>query len=342
MNKPMESTKPSVSVVLPVFNEAEILPELIRQLREHLDRFGCDYELLFVNDGSRDASPEILDEYATRHDFIRVIHLARNFGHQAALQAGLSLAHGQAVVVMDTDLQDDPARLPDMLREWQQGHDVVYAVRTERKEGTVKRFLFSSFYQVLNRIADIAIPQDVGNFCVMDRRVARTVCELLDRDRYFPGLRSWAGFRQKGLPVERLARYDETPRVSLKGLFRLAKSAIFSFSRFPLAVFYGLGGVSLLVCGLLCLFTLYHRLFSGQAIPGWTSITITASFFGSINSLGIAILGEYVSRIYDQVRQRPVYLVDRTMNLQTISPTVIHPTPFAESAEWPHPRRESA
>ena len=341
MNSPPSADSPTVSVVLPVYNEADILSELTQQLFVHLSRFGGEYELLYVNDGSTDHSGKELDRLAGEDSRVRVVHLSRNFGHQAAVQAGLSVARGEAVVVMDTDLQDDPAQLPRMLAEWQRGTDVVYAIRTARKEGAVKRFLFSSFYRVLNTISSIPIPRDVGNFCVMDKRVARTVCELLDRDRYFPGLRSWAGFHQKGVEVERLARYDDNPRVSLFGLFRLAKSAIFSFSRFPLGLFYLLAGGSLLACLGLCCYALHQRLISDVAIPGWTSLTITASFFGALNALGIAVLGEYVTRIYDQVRQRPVYLVDRTVNLQLPSPTVIHPGTNPPQ-EWDADSRKSA
>jgi len=212
---------------------------------------------------------------------------------------------------MDADLQDDPSALPEFLDAWKRGYDIVYATRTERKEAAWKRILFTGFYRVLNSISSVAIPLDAGNFSLLDRQVLNKLNELPERDRYFPGLRSWVGCRQLGIEVERLARYDETPRVSLMGLFRLAKTAIFSFSHIPLTMFYVIGVASFLISGSLAGFAMYHKLITGDAIPGWTSSTMVVSFFGAVNALGIAILGEYAARIYDQVRARPNYLIQR-------------------------------
>lgn len=301
-----------VSVVLPVFNEAAVLGRLTEQLVGALSKVDCRYELVFVNDGSSDGSAERLDELAFVNPRIRVLHLSRNFGHQAALHAGLSHARGDAVVVMDSDLQDDPYAIRRFLDEWQNGYDVVYAVRAERKENVIKRGLFRGFYRVLNLVAHTRIPMDAGNFGLIDRRVAEEIAALVDRDRYFPGLRSWVGFRQTGVTVARGRRYDDCPRVSLRGLFRLAKSAIFSFSSVPLSVFYLIAGLSLAACTGVATFALYHKLFTGLAIPGWASTTMIGSFFGALNALGIGILGEYAIRIYDQVRARPHYIVARS------------------------------
>jgi dolichol-phosphate mannosyltransferase len=303
-----------VSVVLPVYNEGEVLEVLARSVTAALDTAGCTGELIFVNDGSRDTSAAVLDRLAATELSVRVLHLSRNFGHQAAVQAGLAHARGDAVVVMDSDLQDDPASIVRFLEKWREGYDVVYAVRTGRKEGPVKRFLFYAFYRVLNAVSKSRMPADAGNFGLVDARVAREIVRLMDRDRYYAGLRSWVGFRQTGIEIERGPRYDDRPHVSMLGLWRLSKSAIFSFSSFPLALFYLIAVLSLLVCMGLTSFTLYHKLFTGKAIPGWTSVTITSSFFGALNALGIAILGEYVIRIYDQVRSRPLYVVDRRVN----------------------------
>jgi dolichol-phosphate mannosyltransferase len=306
---------PLISVVVPVYNEAEVLCELRQRIAGSLAERPCRHEVIFVNDGSCDGSDRILDELAAADPAVCVVHLARNFGQQAAVQAGLLHARGDAVLVMDADLQDDPASLPAFLDEWHKGHDIVYALRKGRKENFVKRFLFTTFYRVLNRIASTPIPRDAGNFCLMDRRVADHVAHLPDYDRYFPGLRSWVGFRQKGIEVERAARYDDHPRVSMMDLFRLAKTAVFSFSRVPLSLFYALSAVAFTLCLGLSVFALVHRFATGRAIPGWTSLLITSSFFGSLNTLGIAVLGEYVMRIYDQVRNRPLFLVARTVNL---------------------------
>lgn len=302
-----------ISVVLPVFNEQAVLRELTLQLNEVLLPVCREVEIVFVNDGSSDGSRDLLDELAVEFPHLVIVHLARNFGHQPALHAGLSHATGDAVVVMDSDMQDDPQALLAFLDQWEQGFDVVYAQRTNRKESLLKRALFYSFYRVLNTIAESPMPEDAGNFGLMDRRVVAAIVSLQEHERYFPGLRSWTGFRQTGVPVERLARHDGEPRVSMAGLFRLAKTAIFAFSSFPLKLFYVIAAISCLVCVASMGFVLYHKTMTGLAIPGWTSIISTASFFGALNALGISVLGEYVIRIYDEVRKRPIYIAEEVI-----------------------------
>lgn len=326
--------EPLISVVLPCYNEAGVLERLTQSVVRTLERHGDRYEIVYVNDGSNDDSVAILDSLADANPAIRVVHFSRNFGHQAAVQAGLAHARGDAVVVMDSDLQDDPAAIAEFLEQWRAGYDVVYAVRYNRKESPPKRFLFYAFYRVLNAISEMPIPQDAGNFGLVDRAVVDHILRLSDRDRFYPGLRRWVGFHQTGVPVERHARHDDRPRVSLRQLFRLAKSAIFSFSRVPLAIFYSVAILSLLVCLGLCAFTLYHKLFTGLAVPGWTSVTITSSFFGALNALGIAILGEYVIRIYDQVRERPMYIVARRVNFRSSDAADESPPAAWRETEW--------
>jgi dolichol-phosphate mannosyltransferase len=303
-----------ISVVLPLYNESAVVGELVKRIDAALRPLRCRFEVIFVNDGSTDDSPQQVDRLADSCEYVRVVHFSRNFGHQPAVQAGLLHAAGDAVILMDSDLQDDPAVLPEMIRRWQDGDDVVYAVRFGRKEGPLKRLAFFSFYRLLNWVSNIPIPKDAGNFGLMDRQVSQQVAMLGDCDRYFPGLRSWVGFRQSGLPVERLARHDDQPRVTLRQLCLLAKAAVFGFSRTPLTLFYSLSLFSLLLCTACTSWTLYHKLITGHAIPGWTSITILASFFGALNALGIGVLGEYVVRIYDQVRARPQFVIARRVN----------------------------
>jgi len=308
-----------VSVVLPVYNEANVLSLLLDQVIEATANMEADYEIVFVNDGSNDDSPRVLDQLAAGNGRVRVIHLSRNFGHQAAVQAGMAHCRGDAVVLMDSDMQDAPEAIPHFVRQWQAGYDVVYAIRTRRKENWFKRLLFASFHQLMSRVASVRLPADAGNFGLVDRRVARRIVAMGESDRYFPGLRSWVGFRQTGIEVERNARYDSTPRVSLRGLARLAKTAMFSFSPFPLVIFHVIGALAtVLFVGLSC-YSLSCKLFTEYAIPGWTSHILAGSFFGALNAMGIAILGEYVIRIYDQVRGRPLYLVDRTINMEICS-----------------------
>jgi dolichol-phosphate mannosyltransferase len=337
MNSPLKTqsgrdlTRALVSVVLPAFNEAAVLRELHQRVSGALQAAGCRYEIVFVNDGSSDESLKILDDLAAEDACVRALHFSRNFGHQAAVQAGLAHARGDAVVIMDSDLQDDPGALQAFLKEWERGFDVVYAVRHGRKEHALKRFLFYAFYRVLNAVSNTSIPMDAGNFGLLDRAVVDQLVRIADRDRYFPGLRSWVGFRQTGVPVERGRRHDDQPRVSLRGLFRLAKTAIFSFSSVPLSAFYVIAFLSLSTCGGVTAFTLYHKLYTGLAAPGWASLTIVASFFGALNALGIGILGEYAIRIYDQVRARPPYIVARAVNFETPVPPS---SPEDELLQW--------
>jgi polyisoprenyl-phosphate glycosyltransferase len=324
-----------VSVVLPVFNEAKVLPVLAARIASALNSCPMQYEIIFVDDGSRDESSNILDQLAATSDRVRVVHLSRNFGHQAAVQAGLVHARGDAVVLMDSDMQDAPEAIPLFLAEWHSGCDVVYAIRTQRKENLMKRFLFAAFHRLMSSVASVPIPADAGIFGLIDRRVARQIVALGENDRYFPGLRSWVGLRQKGIVVERNARYDQRPRVSLAGLFRLAKTAMFSFSSFPLTIFHVIGALAAAVFVGLSVFSIFCKLFTDLAIPGWTSFILTGSFFGALNALGISILGEYVIRIYDQVRGRPPYVVDRTVNFDTSTPAddTVADAPYAELME---------
>ncbi len=304
-----------ISAVLPVYNEVGVLSELFGRVHEAIRESGAGEEIIFVNDGSLDGSGEVLDSLAASHPQVRVIHFSRNFGHQAAIQAGLASATGDVVLLMDSDMQDAPEALSRLLLQWQAGYDVVYAVHSERPERWWKRTLFGAFHRLLSKISTTPIPVDAGNFSLMDARVVRAIMRLGEHERYLPGLRSWVGFRQKGIEIRRSARYDGQPRVSLRGLWRLAKTAVFSFSTFPLAVFSLIGCTALAVFLGLSSFSLFCRVFTDLAVPGWTSHVLVASFFGAVNALGISILGEYVVRIYDQVRRRPMYLVDRVVNV---------------------------
>jgi glycosyltransferase involved in cell wall biosynthesis len=315
-----------VSVVLPVFNEVKALRTLLARVQQSLDKLELRREVIFVNDGSTDGSARVLDQMAARFPEVRVIHLSRNFGHQSAVQAGLRHASGNAVVLMDSDLQDAPEAIGRLIDAWQKGFDVVYALREKRKEQAWKRLLFAAFHRTLAAVSTTPIPADAGNFSLIDARVVREIVALSERDRYLPGLRSWVGFRQTGVVVERLARYDNHPRVSLRGLWRLAKTAIFSFSSLPLTIFYLIGYSALAIFLGLSGYALYCRIFTDLAIPGWTSYILSASFFGALNALGISMLGEYVLRIYDQVRGRPLYLIDRTVN---VAATAANQTPAA-------------
>lgn len=332
-------TEITISAVLPVFNEAGAIVKLYRRVRAAIDACGARPEIIFIDDGSYDDSPALLDRLAAQDPQVRVIHLSRNFGHQAAVQAGLAYAAGDVVLLMDSDMQDSPEALSRFLQEWQAGYDVVYAVRAHRQERWWKRWLFAAFHRLLALVADSPIPIDAGNFSLMDARVVREIVRLGERDRYLPGLRSWVGFRQVGIEVRRDARYDGKPRVSLRGLIRLAKTAIFSFSSLPLAMFSLIGYLALAVFLGLSGFSLFCRLFTDLAIPGWTSMVLVGSFFGAVNALGISMLGAYVARIYDQVRARPIYVVDRSLN---VLPNLAEPAAQSASSTKARRRKKKA
>lgn len=315
LNRPLLSDT-RLTVVMPLLNEANILPRLLAELRIQLNEIGCPWSIVLVNDGSTDGSVELLDAMAFGERRLKVVHLSRNFGHQAAVEAGLRHATGDVVVVMDSDGQDDPKAIPAMLERWLDGDEVVYAIRVARKEGIAKRFLFSLFHKLLARVANIKIPRDAGNFSLLDRRVVDELLRCGDKDRYLPGLRSWVGFRQSGVAVERFARHDRHARVTFWGLIRLAKTAFIGFSNAPIALLYLIAAMSIatsLTCSTLA-FALPQS--AASSAPFSWGVCAVVAFFASLNSLGIAILGEYIARIHDQIRNRPTYVVDKTINME--------------------------
>jgi dolichol-phosphate mannosyltransferase len=267
------------------------------------------FELLFVNDGSRDGSKQFLLEQLRSHPDIRLVDLSRNFGHQSAVLAGLHHAAGDCAIMMDTDLQDRPEAIPALLEQWERGAQVVYAIRKKRKEWLPKRLLFAGFYLMLTRLSEVSIPKDAGLFSLLDRRVLDILTQLPERNRYLPGLRAWAGFVQTGIEVERDERSDGPPRVSVMQLLKLALDAIFSFSRIPLRIATALGAFSAFLAVAATAIVLYKKFISLEAIPGWTSTLLSILFLGAVQLFSLGILGEYLGRIYEEVKRRPPYLV---------------------------------
>ena len=337
----IDRSNKTISLVLPVFNEVAVLSELTELLQNTLAESDYKFEIVFVNDGSIDGSAELLDQIGGEYSNVRVIHFSRNFGHQSALQAGLTAARGDAVVIMDSDLQDSTDAIPEFIKKWEAGYQVVYAIREKRKENILKRVLFYGFYRLLKAVSAQDIPCDAGNFGLIDRRVANHIVHLPEQSRFYPGLRHWVGFTQCGVQVERHERHDGQPRVSFWGLLELARTAVFSFSTLPLMVFYGVAIVSMVVCMGLTGYSLYHKAFTDLAIPGWASGVITASFFGTLNALGIAVLGEYVVRIFDQVRARPQFIIERTVNMYS-SPEESGDASFSKGATPDIPNQDDS
>lgn len=299
---------PVVSVVLPVYNELAALPTLVEQLAAVLSVCCEEAELVFVDDGSTDGSRTWLDQLTVPTLHTVVVHLSRNFGHQAALQAGLEAATGDVVVIMDSDLQDNPKAIPLFLEKWAAGYDVVYAIRTHRKESWFKRGLFAGFYRILNLFAEIPQPLDAGNFSLLDSAVVQQVLALPERERYFPGLRNWVGHSQIGVHVERQARHDDKPRVSIWGLCGLARTAIWGFSQAPVHVLSVITGIASVCAGLLWIACLIATLQNTAWPDGLGTSALCVTFF-ALNALGLRILGEYASLIYQEVRGRPSFCI---------------------------------
>lgn len=303
---------PELSVVIPVFNEEANLGLLYSRLKQALDALQTSYEIVFVDDGSRDASLPILRNLAASDPCVRAIELARNFGHQVAISAGLDHARGDGVIVMDADLQDPPEVLPQFIAKWHEGHDVVYAIREQRKEHVFKRAAYAVFYRLLQRVANIEIPLDAGDFCIMDRRVVELLTAMPERNRFVRGIRSWVGLNQVGLAYERQARHAGRPKFTFTRLVYLALDGLVSFSYLPLRVITMLGLAVSFVSLVLALFYALKKLTVGLNPPGFATLIVAIFFLAGMQLITIGVIGEYVGRIFEEVKRRPLYVVRRT------------------------------
>ncbi len=310
--------RPHISVVMPVFNERENLPALYERLVRVLDAEGQPYELVFVDDGSRDGSRDILTTLAIGDPRVVVVELARNFGHQVAISAGLDHARGDGVIVMDSDLQDPPEVLPQFIARWREGYDVVYAVRASRKENLALRFAYALFYRTLQRIANIDIPLDAGDFCLMDRRVVDVLTAMPERNRFVRGIRSWVGMRQIGLPYDREERHAGKPKYTLSRLTYLALDGIVSFSFVPLRIITMLGFIVSAISIALAIMYAVQRIAFGLTPPGFPTLIVAIFFLSGIQLITIGVIGEYVGRIFEEVKQRPLYVVRRVIQQSKI------------------------
>jgi dolichol-phosphate mannosyltransferase len=305
--------RPRLSVVIPVYNEQENLPVLYERLTAVLEDVGLSYEVLFVDDGSRDASLGLLRELAWADERVAVVELARNFGHQVAISAGLDHARGDGVIVMDADLQDPPEVLPRFIDSWLAGHDVVYAVREQRKEGWLMRLAYAAFYRLLQRVAQIDIPLDAGDFCIMDRQVVDLLTGMPERNRFVRGIRSWVGLDQVGLAYERHGRHAGRPKYTVSRLLYLALDGLVSFSFLPLRVITALGFLVSAISIVLAAAYTIQRLTVGLYPPGFATLTVAIFLLSGIQLITIGVIGEYVGRIFEEVKQRPLYVVRRVI-----------------------------
>jgi dolichol-phosphate mannosyltransferase len=311
-----ESVTPRVSVVVPIYNEEANLPVLVDRLGRALASCGADYEVIFVDDGSRDRSRELLREFSTHDSRLKLVGLSRNFGHQVAISCGIDFTSGDAVVVMDGDLQDPPEVLPDLIARWREGYDVVFAVRQKRKESVFKRAAYKAFYWLLRRVSYLDIPLDSGDFSLMDRRVVDVLKRMPERNRFVRGLRTWVGLRQTGLEYARAARHAGHSKYTFTKLVRLAFDGLVSYSFVPLRFVSNLGLVVSLSALAYMGYLLLARLLDDQVIQGWTSTVVIVLFLGGIQLLSLGIIGEYVGRVFDEVKQRPHYVVGELTGFQ--------------------------
>lgn len=315
---------PTISVVAPIYNESDVLPYFYERVTRVMESLGATYELVFVNDGSHDASTEILASLQERDQRVRVVTFSRNFGHQVAITAGMDYALGDAVAIIDSDLQDPPEVIPDMVAAWRQGAEVVYAQRRQRPGETRFKLLTAAlFYRLIRRLTAVAIPPNVGDFRLLDRQVVDVLTTMREHRRFMRGLSVWVGFRQQAVLYDRHERYAGTTKYPLAKMVRFALDAITGFSFVPLqlatSVGFALAGVSVLSIAA----AIVLRLFGG-AIQGQTTTLIAVLFLGGIQLIFLGIMGEYLGRIYDEVRQRPLYIARETRVMEREGRSVTH------------------
>lgn len=324
MNAKTESAVQLLSIVIPCYNEEEVISETIRRLRNFCsDLRNLDVELIFVDDGSRDNTRAILKKFAAQTPNVKLIGFARNFGHQIAVTAGIDAANGDAVVLIDADLQDPPEVIHGMIEQWRAGYDVVYGVRTERAgESAFKLATARAFYRFLNLLSDVPIPLDTGDFRLMGRNVVDTLRAMPERDRFVRGMVSWVGFRQVALPYKRAERFAGTSKYPLMKMLRFATDGILSFSTKPLqmSVAFGVTCAALALLGIL--YALILRIFTNIWVEGWTALMIAVLFIGGVQLITVGILGEYVGRIYNEIKHRPLYVVQEYFGFERHAPTL--------------------
>ncbi len=302
--------KITYSIVAPIYNELENIPELYRRVKEVMDTTGEPWELILVDDGSTDGSTDAICQLGKEDKRVRPVIFARNFGHQIAITAGWDYARGEAVVIIDADLQDPPEVILDMIKKWKEGYEVIYAVRAEREgESWFKLWTASLFYRVIYRITDVKIPLDTGDFRLMDRKVVDVLKQMPERHRFPRGMSAWVGFKQIGINYKRAARLSGQTKYPFRKMFRLALNAITSFSYFPLqvATFFGFAAAGVAILAIP--FVIYMRVTGSQAFLGQATTLIAVLFLGGVQLISLGILGEYVGRLYDEAKGRPLYIV---------------------------------
>jgi glycosyltransferase involved in cell wall biosynthesis len=322
-----------LSVAVPLYNEESVLPEFLRRTRAVLECLaGGPHELVLVDDGSADHTLALLEAEAASNPGTVVVALSRNFGHQAALTAALDHCTGDAVVVMDADLQDIPEAIPLFVNQFQQGYDVVYAQRASRKEAWWLKLAYFLFYRLLAMLSELNLPLDAGDFALISRRVVEQLRRLPEHHRYLRGLRSWVGFRQIGIPVDRQERHSGRSKYSLVKLIELASDGIFAFSIVPLRAATLLGVLATALSVLFAIFSVYAKLFLKRSPQGFTALVLLITFLSGILLFFMGIIGEYVGRLYEEVKARPLYVIGKTVGW---------PPPRSVATRTPEPAAQS-
>jgi polyisoprenyl-phosphate glycosyltransferase len=309
--------KELISIVVPMYFEEEVAQECYNRITAVMNSNHYNYELVFVNDGSTDRTLEILEQLAMNDNRTKVISFARNFGHQIAVTAGIDYAKGDAIVIIDADLQDPPEVIPELVNKWLEGFDVVYAKRKKRKGETWFKLLTAKyFYKFLNYMSDIDIPKDTGDFRLIDRKVAAVFRKMTEKNRFVRGMFSWIGFSQTYIEYERDERFAGETKYPFKKMIKFASDGIIAFSSKPLKLVMTLGSVSVLVSIIVLLYSILTRLFGHEVQPGWASIMVAITFFSGIQLVGLGIVGQYIARIYDESKNRPIYIVKDVYNIE--------------------------
>ena len=310
--------KKKVTLVIPMYYEEKVANECYKRVKENLNKLeNYDHEIIFVNDGSTDKTLEILEDIATKDKNVKVISFSRNFGHQAAVTAGLQYVTGDAIVIMDADLQDPPELIPDMLKLWEEGNEVIYGKRKSRDgESAFKLFTAKMFYKTLNALSDVEIPKDTGDFRLVDRKVVDTINSLPEHNKFLRGLFSWVGYKQTPFEYERKERFAGETKYPLKKMLKLASDGIISFSTKPLKLVINLGIITIFISMAVLIYSIISYILKlNNLASGWTSIMVAITFFSGVQLLCIGIVGEYIKRIYDETRKRPEYIIKKKINI---------------------------
>lgn len=308
-----------ISVIIPMYYEEEVAEECYKRMTFVLQNIeNYDYEIICINDGSRDKTLSILENLAIRDKRLKVLSFSRNFGHQCAVTAGLKYVTGDAIVIIDADLQDPPELIPEMLKLWEAGKDVIYGKRKTRDgESAFKLFTAKMFYKTLNALSDVEIPKDTGDFRLVDRKVVDTINSLPEHNKFLRGLFSWVGYKQIPFEYERKERFAGKTKYPLKKMLKLASDGIISFSTKPLKIVGGLGIISIVISFILLIYALISYIFKlNNLSAGWTSLMLGITFFAGVQLLSLWIMSEYIARIYDESKNRPQYIIEKKINIE--------------------------